>query len=88
MQRREPGESIISCCNSIVRKSRDGGWSKLSAGSLRRDHSHVLVWPLYPSGVSQKGLGSRLVSQTTPFAERGRVWSSCNYRVVAEEHNY
>ena len=29
-----------------------------------------------------------LVSQTTPFAERGRVWSHCNYRVVTEERNY
>ena len=29
-----------------------------------------------------------LVSQATPFAERGRVWSHCNYRVVAEERNY
>ena len=29
-----------------------------------------------------------LVSQATPFAERGRVWSRCNYRVVAEERNY
>jgi len=25
-----------------------------------------------------------LVLQATPFAERGRVWSRCNYRVVAE----
>ena len=29
-----------------------------------------------------------LVSQATPFTERGRVWSRCNYRVVAEERNY
>ena len=29
-----------------------------------------------------------VVSQATPFAERGRVWSHCNYRVVAEERNY
>ena len=29
-----------------------------------------------------------VVSQATPFAEGGRVWSCCNYRVVAEEHNY
>ena len=29
-----------------------------------------------------------LVSQATPFAERGRVWSRYNYRVVAEESNY
>ena len=28
------------------------------------------------------------VSQATPFTERGRVWSRCNYRVVAEERNY
>ena len=36
-------------------------------------------------------IGSRaalLVSQATPFAERGRVWSHCNYRVVAEECSY
>ena len=26
--------------------------------------------------------------KATPFAERGRVWSHCNYRVVAEEHNH
>ena len=32
--------------------------------------------------------GAALVSQATPFAERGRVWSRCNYRVVAEERNY
>ena len=29
-----------------------------------------------------------VVSQVTPFAERERVWSRCNYRVVAEECNY
>ena len=29
-----------------------------------------------------------LVSQATPFAERGRVWSRCNHLVVAEERNY
>ena len=29
-----------------------------------------------------------LVSQATPFTERGRVWSRCNYRVVAEGRNY
>ena len=28
-----------------------------------------------------------LVSQATPFAERGRDWSCCNYQVVAEERN-
>ena len=33
-------------------------------------------------------LRNYLVSQATPFAERGRVWSRCNYRVVAEERNY
>ena len=26
-----------------------------------------------------------MVSQATPFPERGRVWSHCNYRVVAKE---
>ena len=31
---------------------------------------------------------SDVVSQATPFAERGRVWSRCNYRVVNEERNY
>ena len=31
---------------------------------------------------------SDVVSQVTPFAERGRVWSRCHYRVVTEEHNY
>ena len=30
----------------------------------------------------------RFVSQATPFTERGKVWSCCNYRVVAEECNY
>ena len=29
-----------------------------------------------------------LVSQATPFTERGRVWSYCNYQVVAKECNY
>ena len=29
-----------------------------------------------------------LVLQATPFTERGKVWSHCNYQVVAEEHNY
>ena len=29
-----------------------------------------------------------IVSQAIPFAEKGRVWSCCNYRVVAEECNY
>ena len=29
-----------------------------------------------------------IVSQATPFAERGRAWSRCNYLVVAEERNY
>ena len=29
-----------------------------------------------------------LVLQATPFTERGRVWSRCNYRVVVEERNY
>ena len=29
-----------------------------------------------------------IVSQAIPFAERGRVWSRCNYRVVAEECNH
>ena len=29
-----------------------------------------------------------VVSQATPFAERGKVWSCCNYQVVAEERNY
>ena len=28
-----------------------------------------------------------VVLQATPFAERGRVWSRCSYRVVTEEHN-
>ena len=32
--------------------------------------------------------GPQLVSQAIPFAERGRVWSRCNYQVVAEERNY
>ena len=32
--------------------------------------------------------GMRVVLQATPFAERGRVWSRCNYWVVAEERNY
>ena len=27
-------------------------------------------------------------SQAMPFAERGRVWSHCNYQVVAEKCNY
>ena len=31
---------------------------------------------------------SRIRVDTTPFAERGRVQSCCNHRVVAEEHNY
>ena len=38
--------------------------------------------------VTLQPLSCRLVSQATPFAERGRVWSRCNYRVVAEERNY
>ena len=29
---------------------------------------------------------SLIVSQATPFAERGRVWSCCSWQVVAEEH--
>ena len=29
-----------------------------------------------------------LVSQATPFAERGRVWSHCTWQVVVEECNY
>ena len=29
-----------------------------------------------------------VVLQATPFAERGRVWVRCNYRVVTEERNY
>ena len=40
---------------------------------------HLFTWP---------SLTLTLVLQATPFAERGRVWSSCNYRVVAEERNY
>ena len=31
---------------------------------------------------------NHVVLQATPFTERGRVWSRCNYRVVAEECNY
>ena len=31
---------------------------------------------------------NHVVSQATPFAKRGRVWSCCNYQVVAEERNY
>ena len=30
---------------------------------------------------------NHVVSQATPFAKRGRVWSRCNYQ-VAEERNY
>ena len=40
------------------------------------------------SGEEEEGPVWELVSQATPFAERGRVWSRCNYRVVAEERNY
>ena len=29
-----------------------------------------------------------LVSQATPFTERGRVWSHCSWRVVTKECNY
>ena len=35
-----------------------------------------------------KCLCTCVISQAIPFAERGRVWPSCNYRVVAEERNY
>ena len=37
---------------------------------------------------SSKDFSLRVVSQATPIAERERVWSCCNYRVVAEECNY
>ena len=32
--------------------------------------------------------GVYLLSQATPFEEKGRVWSCFNYQVVAEERNY
>ena len=34
-------------------------------------------------GLEESHLMPDLVSQATPFTERGRVWSCCNYRVVA-----
>ena len=50
----------------------------------------VFVYGLlrYVLHVTATKTGQALVSQAIPFAERGRVWSRCNYRVVAEERNY
>ena len=42
---------------------------------------------LMPSSCACPGK-KQLVSQAIPFAERGRVWSRCNYQVVAKERNY
>ena len=45
----------------------------------------VVLWPELSALYDAPHL--TLVLQAIPFAERGKVWSCCNYRVVAEEHN-
>ena len=49
---------------------------------------HLPIKIQVPNSNARQRPGCLVVSQATPFAERGRVWSHCNYWVVAEERNY
>ena len=51
---------------------------------LTRSKKLVLQWKIISAWCQPQ----TLVLLAIPFAERGRVWSRCNYRVFAEERNY
>ena len=61
-------------------------WRALLSVASRVFVCHYLG-PQLPHNLEAKPV-AQLVSQATPFTERGRVWSRCNYRVVTEERNY
>ena len=62
----------------------------LSHKHFNRRHmtTHNLMRQEIHEGRRRRHPGSPLVSQTIPFTARRRVWSCCNYWVVAKERNY
>ena len=68
-------------------------FGKRSTFYLMPTYNHTVVKKVYHTKLDSQARivifsHSYLVSQAIPFADRGRVWSCCNYRVVTKERNY
>ena len=69
----------------------------LRAGIKNHTHKNIFVPYRHPTNATMyrenfcvkcRKTSVILPRKATPFAERGRVWSHCNYQVVVEEQNY
>ena len=73
------GRRSISFGRRSISRRSEGDIVQGSYGDLRNRHIYIYWFchscPETPTAIP--------FSQATPFAERGRVWSRCNHRVVA-----